>query len=187
MFHVNRQIIRGLIFLSVINLAVVIMFGCLRVESTFLGFTRPTIALYGLLATALAFRITWPHGKTTAGYLLVAMALASLLETAIQNGHVLDRRDLLILLACPLIPAILMILYRSGGNPDPRICVTRASILVVLTWIYVIATVATMGESGLVIYVYQLASLNCLTALVIYAASPFLRSGGDADASPRCE
>lgn len=187
MFHVNRQIIRGLILLSVINLAVVIMFAWFRVEGTVLGFTRPTIALYGLLATILAFRITWPHGKTTAGYLFIAMALASVLEATIQTGHVPGRHDLLALLACPLIPAILMILDRTGGDPDLRVSVIRASILVVLTWIYVIATLATVGEGGAVIYVYQIASLNSLTALVIYAASPFLQSGGDADASPRCE
>lgn len=187
MFNVNSQIIRGLIFLSVINLAVVTMFAWSRLEGTALGFIRPTIALYGLLATILALRITWPHGKTTAGYLFVAMVLASLLEGAIQTGYFFGWLELLTLLTLTLIPAVLTILDRSGGGPDLQVSITRSSILVILTWIYVIAALATVGEDGAVIYVYHFVSLNSLTALTIYAASPFLKSGGDTDASSKCE
>ncbi|MFN4062452.1 MAG: hypothetical protein ACK4IA_17135 [Paracoccus hibiscisoli] len=187
MFHISRQIIRGLIFVFVINLAVVVMFAWFQIDGMLLGFARPTVALYGLLATVLAFRITWPRGKTTAGYLLIAMALACLLESSIQAGQILGQSDLPALLLLPLIPAALVILDRPPHDPGSRIRVIKASILVLLTWAYVIATVATVGAGGPDIYIYQLVSLNSITALAIYAASPFLRSGGDADASPRCE
>ncbi|MFN3711805.1 MAG: hypothetical protein ACK4S8_14750, partial [Alishewanella aestuarii] len=121
MFHVSRQIIRGLILLSLVNLAVVILFAWFQVDGALLGYTRPTIAIYGLLATILVFRLTWPHGKTTAGYLLVAMALACLLEAAIRTGHVLGGRDLLALLASPLIPAAFMLPDR-GRSRSPCQC-----------------------------------------------------------------
>lgn len=184
-FNLSPRIIRSLIYVTVVNFAVVALFYWSQVDSALLGFTRPTLALYGLIATALSFQMTWPQGKATAGYLFLILALAALLEASLRSGHAIERRELLALLVCPLFPAVFVVIETDDWGHVPVVKMIKAAILVIVAWIYVIATVAAQSEIGWVNYLYEFLSINSLAVLVIYAVSPILNAGGGADTSVR--